>query len=164
MDRPSDAAYRRALRLALVALAPSHDSVMPSRATGSFSSRCNGRLFAALARHGPIVGASGVSVGIPTSSECSPCSHQMCCESRRRAARGDIICSFKFSCRRAFFSFLFSVFSSGGLSIHGSMSAATCAVGESGDNRKRVFRDTNLHEFFHVLKQISKFRYKFIQI
>ena len=44
----------------------------------------------------------------PTSSERSPYSHQKCCESRRRAARGAIICSYKFSCRRAFFNFRFS--------------------------------------------------------
>ena len=74
----------------------------------------------------------------PTSSERSPYSHQKCCESRRRAARGDIIISYKFSCRRVFFNFLLSRLV--GLSIHNnfSTSAATCALGERGVNRNRV--------------------------
>ena len=45
---------------------------------------------------------------VPTSSERSSYSHQKYCESRRRAARGDIISSYNFSCRRVFLSFLFS--------------------------------------------------------
>ena len=74
----------------------------------------------------------------PTSSERSPYAHQKCCESRRRAARGDIIISYKFSCRRVFFNFLLSRLV--GLSIHNnfSTSAATCALGERGVNRNRV--------------------------
>ena len=109
-----------------------------ARALRVLSLRCSGRLFAALARDAPTVGARGVSIGSPTWSERSSCFHQKCCESRRRAARGDISSSFEFFVSACFLHF--SVFSVGGMSIHSnfSTSAAICAIGERGDNRNRV--------------------------
>jgi len=83
-----------------------------ARALRVLSLRCSGCLFAALARHAPIVGARGVSVGSPPWSERSSCFHQN----------------------------VATVFSVGGMSIHSnfSTSAAICARGERGDNRNRV--------------------------
>ena len=80
----------------------------------------------------------GVLVGSSTRSERSSCFDQKCCESRRRAARGDIISNYEFFVSACFLQF--SVFSIGGLSIHSnfSTSAAICALGEGGVNRNRV--------------------------
>ena len=71
-------------------------------------------------------------------SECSCCSHQNGCESRRRAARGQVLAEvFDFSCWH--FSSLFG-FLSGGLSIHitFSTSAVICALGDNVGDRNRV--------------------------
>ena len=80
------------------------EAAFAARALRVLSLRCSGRLFAALARHAPIVGARGVSVGSRTWSERSSLFHQKCCESRRRAAREYITCSFSH--------FRFGIFSS----------------------------------------------------
>ena len=109
-----------------------------ARALRVLSLLCSGRLCAALARHALSVGARGVLVGSLTRSERSSCFHQKCCESRRRAPRGDINCCFELFVSACFLHF--SVFSVGGMSIHSnfSTSAAICAIGERGDNRNRV--------------------------